>query len=157
GGAGGPAAVISYRLWQERFGGRADIAGTAITIERVPATIVGVAPREFRGMEIGRNIDVMIPAKLEPILLASTPFDDNTAWLNVMLRLKPAVSRPEALASLRAAQPQIRVGSLPASFRATFLDAPFSLTPLGGGLSALRQRFARPLLALLSVVGVVLL
>src|SRR5439155_463436 len=36
-------------------------------------------------------------------------------------------------------------------------DGPFTLTTLGGGLSALRQRFERPLLALLIVVGVVLL
>ena len=157
GGAGGPVAVISERLWRDRFGGRADIAGTAIVLERVPMTIVGVAPRGFHGMEIGRNIDVILPARLEPIVLASTPFDDNTAWLNVMLRLKPDVPRDQALASLRAAQPQIRAGSLPAGFRAGFLNAPFTLTTLGGGLSALRQRFERPLLALLIVVGVVLL
>ncbi|PYQ96005.1 MAG: hypothetical protein DMF96_20050 [Acidobacteria bacterium] len=157
GGADGPVAVISERLWRDRFGGRADIAGTAIVLERVPMTIVGVAPRGFHGMEIGRNIDVILPARLEPIVLASTPFDDNTAWLNVMLRLKPDVPRDQALASLRAAQPQIRGGSLPAGFRAGFLNAPFTLTTLGGGLSALRQRFERPLLALLIVVGVVLL
>jgi putative ABC transport system permease protein len=157
GGEGGPVAVISYRLWRDRFGGRADIAGTAIVVERVPMTIVGVAPRGFHGMEIGRNIDLIVPAKLETLVLASTPFDDNTAWLNVMLRLKPGVSREAAEASLRAAQPQIRAGSLPAEFRAQFLNSPFTLTPLGGGLSALRQRFERPLLALLIVVGVVLL
>ena len=108
GGADGPVAVNSERLWRDRFGGRADIAGTAIVLERVPMTIVGVAPRGFHGMEIGRNIDVILPARLEPIVLASTPFDDNTAWLNVMLRLKPDVPRDQALASLRAAQPQIR-------------------------------------------------
>jgi putative ABC transport system permease protein len=157
GGVGGPAAVISYRLWRDRFAGRADIAGTSIVVERVPMTIVGVAPRGFHGIEIGRDIDLILPAQLEPLVLASTPFDDHTAWLNVMLRLKPAVSRDRAVASLRAAQPRIRAASLPPKFRAEFLNAPFMLTPLGGGLSALRQRFERPLLALLIVVGVVLL
>jgi len=157
GGAGGPAAVISYRLWQERFGGRADVAGTAITVERLPMTIVGVAPRGFRGMEIGRNIDVILPAKLEPIVLASTPFNDDTAWLNVMLRLKPGISRHAALASLRAEQPHIKAGSRPSNVRSDFLTAPFTLTPLGGGMSVLRGRFERPLLALLIVVAIVLL
>jgi putative ABC transport system permease protein len=158
GGADGPAAVISYRLWRARFGGRADVAGTTIVVDRVPVTIVGVAPRDFVGMEVGRAIDVMLPAQLEPMVLASIPFDDHTGWLNVMLRLKPDVSRDQALASLRAAQPQIRAGSQePGNLRAGFLTAPFTLTTIGGGLSALRQRFERPLLALLIVVGVVLL
>ena len=157
GGADGPVAVISYRLWRERFGGRADVAGTRIVVDRVPMTIVGVAPRGFLGMEVGRNIDVMVPAQLEPMVLASTPFDDHTGWLNVMLRLKPDVSLDRALASLRAAQPQVRAGSMPGSARDGFLVAPFTLTPAGGGLSALRARFERPLIALLIVVGVVLL
>jgi len=157
GGAGGPAVVIGYRLWRERFGGRADVAGTAIVVERVPMTIVGVAPRGFAGMEVGRGIDLILPAKLEPIVLASTPFDDHIAWLNVMLRLKPAVPRDRALASLRAAQPQIRAASLPPNSHSGFLMAPFTLTPAGGGLSALRARFERPLVALLIVVASVLL
>ncbi|HKB10153.1 MAG TPA: ABC transporter permease, partial [Vicinamibacterales bacterium] len=157
GGPSGPVAVISYRLWRDRFGGRADIAGTAVVVDRVPVTIVGVAPREFRGMEIGRTIDVLLPAKVEPLLLASTPFDDTTAWLNIMLRLKAGVSRDSGEASLRAAQAQIRAGSLPANFRSAFLNAPFTLTPLGGGLSRLRGQFERPLLALLIVAAAVLL
>jgi putative ABC transport system permease protein len=157
GGADGPVAVISYRLWRERFAARTDIAGTRVVIDRVPMTIVGVAPPEFRGMEIGRTIDVLLPAKLEPLVLASTPFDDTTAWLNVMLRLKSGVSREAGEASLRAAQPQIRDGSLPRQFRPEFLRAPFTLTALGGGLSTLRGRFERPLLALLIVAAAVLL
>src|SRR5205823_11897914 len=68
-----------------------------------------------------------------------------------------AVPRDRALASLRAAQPQIRAGSLPRHFQSGFLNAPFTLTPAGGGLSALRARFERPLGALLIVVAIVLL
>ena len=157
GGAGGAVVVISDRLWRERFGGRAGIAGTAIVVERAPVTIVGVAPRGFVGMEIGRNIDLILPAALEPMVLASTPFDDGTAWLNVMLRMKPGVSREAAEASLRAAQPQIRAGSARGETRAGFLEAPFTLTAAGGGMSSLRTRFERPLVALLIVVAVVLL
>jgi putative ABC transport system permease protein len=157
GGPAGPAAVISYRLWRDRFGGSAAVLGTAVTFERVPVLIVGVAPPEFRGIEIGRPFDVILPIRTEPIVLPSIAFDDNVTWLNVMLRLKPGASLAAATAALRAAQAQIRAGSLPRRFQATFLTEPFVLAPAGAGTSTLRERFAQPLLAILVVVGLVLL
>jgi len=42
GGKDGPVAVISYALWQQRFGGSGSIVGTPLVVERVPFTIVGV-------------------------------------------------------------------------------------------------------------------
>ena len=44
GGPAGIAAVISYALWQRRFGGAADVIGKSLPIEGVPCTIVGVMP-----------------------------------------------------------------------------------------------------------------
>src|SRR5262245_12477758 len=157
GGPDGPAAVIGYGLWRERFGGRADVVGRSILLDRIPVTIVGVAPRSFLGIDIGRSFDVILPARTEPVVLPSIAFNDHTVWLTVMLRLKPGVSRTAAEASLRAAQPQIRANVLSGNSQSGFLNAPFTLTPIGGGLSALRERFERPLVALLIVVAVVLL
>jgi putative ABC transport system permease protein len=54
-------AVISYGMWQRRFGGAANIIGTPLVIERVPFTIVGVTPPEFFGAEVGRTFDVAVP------------------------------------------------------------------------------------------------
>ncbi len=34
--------VVSYRLWQQRLGGREDVPGARLIINRVPVTIVGV-------------------------------------------------------------------------------------------------------------------
>lgn len=43
---GGPrVAVVSYEVWQSRFGGRRDIIGTTLTLSNEPWTIVGVAPK----------------------------------------------------------------------------------------------------------------
>jgi phosphotransferase system glucose/maltose/N-acetylglucosamine-specific IIC component len=39
-----PVAVISYRFWQSRFHGAGDVIGKTLTMERVPCTIIGVAP-----------------------------------------------------------------------------------------------------------------
>ena len=42
GGPDGPVAVISYNFWQRRFDGAADVVGRALTVERIPLTIIGV-------------------------------------------------------------------------------------------------------------------
>lgn len=39
--------MISYGLWLRRFGGDPAIAGRPITLNLVPRTVVGVAPRDF--------------------------------------------------------------------------------------------------------------
>jgi putative ABC transport system permease protein len=48
GASGQPGAVIlSYGLWQERFGGRPEMVGQLLQLDDKPYTIVGVMPREF--------------------------------------------------------------------------------------------------------------
>jgi predicted permease len=39
-----PAAVLSYGLWQQRFGGDPSILGRRLDIDSVPTTVVGVLP-----------------------------------------------------------------------------------------------------------------
>lgn len=53
GGPNGPVAVISYALWQRRFGETTSVIGRAQTIESVPFTIVGVMPPAFFGTDVG--------------------------------------------------------------------------------------------------------
>ena len=150
GGPNGTAAVISYKLWQERFGGAVSVIGAPVTVERAAVTVIGVTPPAFLGVEVGRTFDMILPIR------ADIELDDNAPWLNIMLRLKPGTSLESATAALRAAQPQIRDGSLPRQFQSTFLREPFVLEPAAAGTSTLRERFERPLVALLAVVALVL-
>jgi putative ABC transport system permease protein len=39
--------VISYGLWQRRFGGASDVIGKAVMLDGAPYTIIGIMPREF--------------------------------------------------------------------------------------------------------------
>jgi predicted permease len=150
--AGGPrVAIISDAMWRQRFGGAVSAVGSTVTLDRQPLTIVGVAPRGFLGIEVGRRFDLILPIRLDGEL------DDRGTWLNILLRLKRGVSLEAAQSSLRAAQPQIRDGARPRRFSETFLREPFVLEPVPAGTSMLRERFERPLTVLLAVAGMVLL
>jgi len=41
-------AVLSYQMWQLRFGGATDVVGRVVSLDGKPVTIVGVLPREFQ-------------------------------------------------------------------------------------------------------------
>jgi len=58
---GGPQAVIvSYRFWQDRLGGRADVLSHTVDIAGVPRPIVGVAPQ---GFEFPRRAQLWMPLR----------------------------------------------------------------------------------------------
>src|SRR5262249_8270942 len=65
-GAGSPVAMISYAMWQDRFGGNPDAIGKQLLLENIPFTIIGVAPASFRGIEVGKQINVWLPLEVEP-------------------------------------------------------------------------------------------
>jgi hypothetical protein len=64
-------AVISYGLWQRRFGGVADIVGTPLIVERVPFTIVGATAPDCFGAGVGRTFDVAVPLNAERLVRGS--------------------------------------------------------------------------------------
>jgi len=48
-------ALISYSLWQRRYGGEKSIIGRGILLDGVKTTVIGVMPREFFFRE--RDVD----------------------------------------------------------------------------------------------------
>src|SRR6185503_13074457 len=64
GGQGQPGvAVISYGLWQRRFGGDRQIVGRQITLNNQPTTVIGVMPANF-GWHIQKGTQVSTPADI---------------------------------------------------------------------------------------------
>ena len=58
-------AVIGYGYWQRRFGGEASVIGRTVQYRDRTYEIVGVTPRNFRGLEPGRQIDLTVPITVE--------------------------------------------------------------------------------------------
>jgi predicted permease len=58
--------VISYGLWRRRFGGDPQIAGKQIRLASGMFTIAGVAPREFRGLDLWFSPDIWMPITIWP-------------------------------------------------------------------------------------------
>ena len=170
-GPDGPVAIISYGMWQRRFGADAKVIGTSVVIERIPFTIIGVTPPEFFGAEVGRTFDVALPLNANQLIRGKdSDIDRRSVWLYIMVRLKAGQSAEAATSLLRSVQPQIREAVVPATLPPeaqdpalrqladqVFLKNPFTLVPASMGTSQLRRRYERPLLATLVIVGLVLL
>ncbi len=63
GRVGAPAAVaiLSHRLWRQRFGGDASVVGTSVRLNGRPFTVIGVAPAGYAGAIRGLDIGVWVP------------------------------------------------------------------------------------------------
>ena len=105
GRGGHPVTVISYRLWQDRFGGNQSIVGTTINYNGQPHTIIGVAPKEFLGTFVGYAMQFWLPASQQAVVDASGyKLDDRSArWVEGFGRLAPGVSVEAGQAQMNAA------------------------------------------------------
>ncbi|MFI5094334.1 MAG: ABC transporter permease [Candidatus Acidiferrales bacterium] len=92
---GAPVVLLSYGLWQRRFGGSQDIIGKAINLDSQPYTVVGVLPS---GFQILQPADVFLP-----FMPWARTLPDDRNWhpgIIPLARLKPGVSRAQARAEM---------------------------------------------------------
>jgi predicted permease len=137
---GGHVVVLSYGLWQRRFGGNPKVVGQALSLGGEPYTIVGVLGRDFA---TDPEADIWIPFQFEPNSTNQGHFFLGAAML------KPGVTVSQANAQMKLAY---------AEFRRRFPTA----DPKGGfAVQPLRDSIVRnvrtSLLVLLGAVGLVLL
>jgi putative ABC transport system permease protein len=169
GGPDGPVAVISYRFWQGRFGGAADVIGRSQTINGVSTTIIGVTPPEFFGPVVGQSFDVAVPIGLSDVMTGHSGTNEQGGrldqrafwWLEIVGRIRPNVDIRETTNALRAVQRPIREATLPhewaADMQKQYLSEPFTLVSASRGPGELRREYGLPVLAIMAVVGLVLL
>src|SRR5439155_17269416 len=62
---GGPnVAVVTYRLWDRRFGRDPALIGRTIRLDGLPYTVIGITPRRFQEW----GADIYLPLDLDPAL-----------------------------------------------------------------------------------------
>jgi predicted permease len=104
-----PVVVLSYGLWQRRFGSDPNLVGRVIRLNNKQATVVGVTPFEFASLG-GQHPDVWVPLARQPYFIEhSTILND---WSNSSIRMwgkrAPGVSANTVEHELRALTAEIR-------------------------------------------------
>ncbi len=158
-----PVAVVSFAFSQRRFGGPANATGQSLLIDNVPFTIAGVTPPEFFGVDPAAAPDLYLPMHTNLLLNAatagaSTPpnyLDQNYYWIEVMGRLRPGVSLPQAQAALAPSFHQWVAGTAANEQERANLPA-LLLKEGAGGLDSLRRQYSKPLYVLLTMVALIL-
>ena len=130
----GLVTVASDAFWRERMAADPRAIGRGIRVGDATATVIGIAPRGFRGLEIASPVDLFIPLLAAPLVLPEGNWFSESlvrfegrgyspqSWLDVIGRLRPGVSRAQAEALLstvtidaRPADPATRLRLIPAS------------------------------------------
>jgi predicted permease len=160
-----PAAMLSYRAWQQQYASDPKIIGSTMILDGHPMTIVGITPPGFFGETLRSDPpEVWIPLQQEPIfrgknsLLHTFP-----AWLRVIGRLKPGAT-PNALPSRLTNLIRVWLvdeSGMPAEWmtgiKAQLAKQNIKVVPGGAGVGVMKENYADSLHILLAVCCLVLL
>ncbi|MGB7622579.1 MAG: ABC transporter permease [Terriglobia bacterium] len=103
-----PVTVLSYGLWQRRFGADPGMVGKTLILNFHPYTVVGVAPKWFTGLELG-GTDLWVPLMMEAQAAPGRDFLQrrNSHFLKLVGRLKPGVTPKQAEAQISTLAAQL--------------------------------------------------
>ena len=157
-----PAAVMSYRAWEQRYAPDRSVVGATFILDGLPFTVVGIAARGFFGDTLRPDPpDFWLPLASEPALRQQSSLRDHAdrAWLQLIGRLdaaaRPATVQAHVTAELR--QWLLAQTDLSAEERKKIAKQVVAVVPGGAGVSLLQGRFASALHLLLALSGLVLL
>lgn len=149
-----PVAVISYRLWKRLFGSDPRVIGRTVKLNSYPFTVVGIAPRDFTGTEVGLPYELWVPLAMSDRvspgdnLLEQRRWD----WLEIVGRLEPGVDHEKAQASMNVLAKQLARAN-PESER----EQALTLFPLSKRSPHFRGTYLSVSTLLLAASGLVLL
>src|ERR1700684_2475903 len=137
---GGKVVVLSYGMWQRRFGGNPKVIGSALSLGNEPYTIVGVLGRDFVS---DPEADIWLPFQFEPNSTNQGHFFQAAGML------KPGVTVVQANAQMKLAY-----GQFHRLYPESDPKGGFAVEPLRDSIV---NESRKSLLVLLGAVGLVLL
>ncbi len=155
GAEGGPAVcVISYRYWQERFGGDPGVLARPVLMNAQPFQIVGVSQPGFEGAALQSRHDIEIPMSMTKLFMGESRDSSGWSWMEILARLAPGVTRERAEAELRA------VGKRLDDAKLTSAKGPggnlWTLPDGSQGFDGEREQLSKPVLVLMAAVALLL-
>jgi predicted permease len=150
-----PVAVISYRMWQNRFHADPKVLGRAIRLNRHELTIIGVAPPEFHGALVGVVQDLWMPVTMATAMGTgdgTLHYRGTRDIVSTIVRLKPGVTIEQAGAEVEALSRQLE-----AAHPATNRGVTARVTPIWKGHVGAQGLLREPLRILMAVCVLLLL
>ncbi|MBI4472225.1 MAG: ABC transporter permease [Acidobacteria bacterium] len=155
-----PVAVISHAYWERRFASDARVIGKTLIVNRVPVTIIGITPPEFRASLFvgGLAPDLSVPLSLQPAVHGrpvnyTTSGLGQTWFVQIMARMKPGVTPEQVRGRLEPVFQDITRQTRTADPR----DIPrLEVWPGSRGFENPSQRITQLLATLWGVVGLLL-
>ena len=150
--------VLSDNFWQRRLGGDPAVVGQTITLNGHPFTVVGIAPKGFKGVNAIGTPALWVPFMAHPQLATGflkEAIDSRRALVfNIAGRLKPGVTLAQAEAKIKTL-----AGQLAKEYPNDNAGRSVALLPLAQSTvnPGFRQNMVSASMLLLGVVGIVLL
>ena len=157
-----PVVVMSYRLWQQKYGSDASVIGSVFDVDGKPFTVVGISPPSFFGDSLRNSPpDLFLPLNTEPYVQSDADLNKlDTHWLELIGRIQPGANPASIEAAMRVELKQwlrSHWSDMSANDRARFPEQTLYLTPGGAGITTMREQYERWLQTLIMVSGFVLL
>jgi predicted permease len=162
---GAPAvAVMSFQVWQEKYGSDPSVVGATYDINGHPFTIVGIAAPGFFGAKVADSDmpDFWLPLTTEPLIAGATSRLKNPrlAWLDLIGRVRTGTNPRTLEAQLRVELRQWLASHGPdmtTREEALLEKQTLHVTPGGAGVSLMRENYKDGLWLLLMAALCVLL
>jgi predicted permease len=157
-----PVAVMSYRLWQQKYGSDPSVIGSVFDIDEKPIAVVGITPPGFFGDTLRTAPpDFYLPLTTEPLVESNSDLNKITVhWLDLIGRIRPGVSPSSLEAQMRVELKQWLLshwGEMSPNERAAFPGQTLFLSPGGAGITSMRDQYEHRLQILMMVTAFVLL
>jgi putative ABC transport system permease protein len=159
-----PVAVMSYRIWHDKYGSDPSVVGAGYQINGNAFTVIGVAAPGFFGAKLaGWGMpDFWLPVTAEPLIDGATSGlkRPNTNFLDLIGRVRPEVNPKSLEAKLKVELYDWLASHVPdmePGEKQLWQQQTLHLVPGGAGVAALRDQYQERLKLLLVAAGCVLL